>query len=129
MSSASAPLTLVAPKMGTCYALLVRVIARRTLHQFVDSLSGHSDQRAVKAALDAWFHEVRKASWRNSVELKRQYATASVVTSERVVWNIKGNSYRLVAALDFQKGILWIKWIGPHSEYDLIDVAEISHEH
>jgi mRNA interferase HigB len=54
--------------------------------------------------------------------------TASVVTSERVVFNIKGNDYRLVAAVDFEKGIVWIKWIGSHADYDRIHVTEVQHE-
>jgi mRNA interferase HigB len=107
----------------------VRIIARSTLRRFVDSLSGHRDRPAVKAALDAWFHEVRKARWKSTADLKRRYATASVVTGERIVWNIKGNAYRLVAAVDFKRGILWIKWIGSHADYDLIDVEEVEHEH
>jgi mRNA interferase HigB len=107
----------------------VRIIARSTLRRFVDSLSGHRDRPAVKAALDAWFHEVRKARWKSTADLKRRYATASVVTGERIVWNIKGNAYRLVAAVDFKRGILWIKWIDSHADYDLIDVEEVEHEH
>jgi mRNA interferase HigB len=46
---------------------------------------------------------------------------------ERVVFNIKGNDYRLIAAIDFEKGIVWIKWIGSHADYDRIDVKEVKH--
>jgi len=99
------------------------------LRRFVDSLSGRRDKPAVKAALDAWFHEVRKARWASTADLKRRYATASIVTGERVVWNIKGGAYRLVAAVDFQKRIVWIKWIGTQADYDLIDVKKVEHEH
>lgn len=106
----------------------MRVIARRTLREFVDSLAGHRDQPAVKAALDAWFHEVRKAQWNNMADVKQAYATASIVTAERIVFNIKGNSYRLVVAVDFEKGIVWIKWIGTHADYDRVDVKEVQHE-
>ncbi len=63
----------------------MRIIARRTLRRFVDSLAGHKDQPAVKAALDAWFDEARKAHWTGTADVKRCYATASIVTSERVV--------------------------------------------
>jgi mRNA interferase HigB len=116
--------------MGACYgSARVRVIARSALRRFVESLSGRRDKPAVKAALDAWFHEARRARWRSTAEVKSRYATASVVTGERIVWNIKGNSYRLVAAIDFKKGILWIKWIGTHADYDLVDVEEVKHEH
>ena len=105
----------------------MRIIARRTLRQFVDSLAGQTDQPAVKAALDAWFDEVSKADWTSSADVKRLYATASIVSAERIVFNIKGNDYRLVVAVDFEKAIVWIKWIGTHKAYDRIDVTEIRH--
>lgn len=105
----------------------MRIIARRTLRQFVDSLAGQKDQPAVKAALDAWFDEVSKADWKSSADVKRLYATASIVSAERIVFNIKGNDYRLVAAVDFEKAIVWIKWIGTHKAYDRIDVTEVRH--
>jgi mRNA interferase HigB len=106
----------------------MRIIARRTLREFVESLTGHKDRSAAKAALDAWFHEVKNARWKNGAGVKRSYATASIVTAERVVSNIKGNAYRLVAAVDFTRGIVWIKWIGSHKEYDRIDVTEVEHD-
>lgn len=105
----------------------MRIIARRTLREFVDSLAGQKEQPAVKAALDAWFGEVSKAEWTSSADVKRFYATASIVNAERIVFNIKGNDYRLVVSIDFEKGIVWIKWIGTHKAYDRIDVTEIEH--
>lgn len=105
----------------------MRIIARRTLRQFIDSLAGQKDQPAVKAALDAWFDEVSRADWKSSADVKRLYATASIVSAERIVFNIKGNDYRLVVAVDFEKTIVWIKWIGTHKAYDRIDVTEIRH--
>src|ERR1700674_1443843 len=99
----------------------MRIIARRTLREFVGSLAGHRDQSAVEAALDAWFAEVKRARWRNAADVKRLYATASIVSAERIVFNIKGNAYRLVIAADFEKGIVWIKWFGTHKDYDRID--------
>jgi len=105
----------------------MRVIARRTLRNFVESRTGHKDQGALKSALDAWFHEAQKANWRSSAELKRLYATASIVSADRVVFNIKGNSYRLIVAIDYEKGIVWIKWLGTHKDYDQIDATEVEH--
>ncbi len=114
--------------MVSCYVdSQMRIIARRTLREFVESLAGQKDQSAVKAALDAWFDEVSKASWASSADVKRHYATASIVNAERIVFNIKGNDYSLVVAVDFEKGIVWIKWIGTHKAYDGIDVAEVRH--
>jgi mRNA interferase HigB len=106
----------------------MRIIARRTLRQFVRSRTGHKDQVALKTALDAWFDEVRKATWRDTADIKRRYATASVVSADRIVFNIKGNDYRLIVSVDFEKGILWIKWLGSHRDYDRIDVREVDHD-
>jgi mRNA interferase HigB len=103
------------------------IIARRTLKDFVQERAGHRDARALKGALDAWFAEVRKASWPNMAAVKRLYATASIVSADRVVFNIKGNSYRLVVAIDFEKAIVFIKWIGTHADYDKIDIRTVQH--
>ena len=105
----------------------MRVFARRTMIEFVASLAGHRDQRAVKAALDAWFGEARKARWSSPADVKRHYAHASIIGSERVVFNIEGNGYRLVVAVDYEKTIIWIKWIGTHADYDSIDVRTVEH--
>jgi mRNA interferase HigB len=105
----------------------MRIISRRTLREFVDGLAGHKDRPAVKAALDAWYAEVSRAEWRNSADIKKRYATASIVSAERVVFNLKGNDYRLIAAVDFEKSIVWIKWVGTHRAYDEIDAREVKH--
>ena len=60
-------------------------------------------------------------------DVKRLYATASIVNAERIVFNIKGNDYRLVVAVDFEKAIVWIKSIGTHKDYDRIDVRDVRH--
>jgi mRNA interferase HigB len=98
------------------------------LREFIASRAGHRDQAALKSSLDAWFDEARKARWNSTADVKRHYATASVVTSERVVFNFRGNACRLVVSIDFEKGIVWIKWIGSHRDYDRIDVTEVKHE-
>ena len=82
---------------------------------------------APKAALDAWFDEVRKARWSSAADIKRSYATASIVSAQRIVFNIKGNDYRLAVAVDFEKNIVWIKWIGTHKDYDKIDVKKVQY--
>jgi mRNA interferase HigB len=105
----------------------VRVIARRTLREFVESRAGHKDEAALKASLDAWFNEVRKANWKSTADVKRLYASASVVSAERIIFNIKGNDYRLVVAVDFEKRLVWIKWIGTHKQYDRISAKVVKH--
>jgi len=105
----------------------MRIIARRTLREFVETRTGHKDQGALRSALDAWFHEAQNAEWHSSAGLKKLYATANMVSADRVVFNIKGNSYRLVVAIDYEKGIVWIKWLGTHKDYDQIEVTEVDH--
>ncbi len=105
----------------------MRIIARRTLREFIAERTGRKDQPALKAALDSWFAEVSKAVWTSAADVKRLYATASIVSADRIVFNIKGNDYRLVAAVDFEKAIVWIKWVGAHKDYDRIDVKEVDH--
>ena len=69
-----------------------------------------------------------RADWVNTADVKRLYAAASIVSADRIVFNIKGNDYRLVVAVDFGKAIDWIKWIGTHKDYDRIDVKEVKHD-
>lgn len=105
----------------------MRIISRRTLRDFVDGLEGHKDRPALKSALDAWYAEVSRAAWKSSSDIKASYASASIVSADRIVFNIKGNSYRLIVAVDFEKSLVWIKWIGTHRAYDAIDAKEVRH--
>ncbi len=105
----------------------MRIIARNTLHDFVDSLKGSKDQRAVKSALGAWFHEVQSSIWKTPADVTKSYANASIVGADRVVFNIKGNDYRLVVAIDYPRQIVFIKWLGSHAEYDKINVKTVKY--
>jgi mRNA interferase HigB len=68
-----------------------------------------------------------KCNGRNRAEVSKRYATASILSADRVVFNIKGNSYRLVVAIDYEQGIVWINWLGTHQNYDAIDGTEVNH--
>ncbi len=103
----------------------MRVIARKTLRQFVERLRGSKDQKAVKSALEAWFHEAQQADWKNPADVRKSYANASIIGSDRVVFNIKGDDYRLVVAIHYRLRIVFIKWLGSHAEYDKIDVRTV----
>lgn len=103
----------------------MRVIARRTLVEYISSLRGHREQKSLKRCLDCWFAEVSKADWKSSEDVKAMYTWASVISSDRVVFDVLTNRYRLVTAVDYEKGIVWIKWIGTHAEYDRINVREV----
>jgi mRNA interferase HigB len=105
----------------------LRIIARKTLRHYVETLAGQKNQKAVKAALDAWFHESLRARWRNPAEVKRAYANASIIDDERVVFKIKGNDYRLVTAIDYGRQTVFIKWVGSHADYDKIDVRTVQY--
>lgn len=95
--------------------------------RFLEGLEGHKDHRAVKSALDSWFQEARQAEWNTSADIKASYAQASIVGADRVVFNIKGNAYRLVTAVDYRRAIVFIKWLGTHKEYDAIDVRTVQY--
>ncbi len=105
----------------------VRVIARNTLSRFIERLAGHPEQHAVRAALEAWFHEVSQAEWSSPADVKRSFGNASILGAERVVFNIKGNDYRLIAAIDYRRKIVFIKWLGNHAEYDRIDARNVQY--
>lgn len=105
----------------------MRIIARRTLLAYVETRKKSSDHKALKSAVDAWYAEASRAGWRSMQDIKDQYCNASVINSERVVFNIKGNDYRLVVAVDFERMVGFVKWIGTHAEYDKIDAAKVSY--
>ena len=107
---------------------VLRVIARRTLLRFAESLKGQQSQKAVRAALDGWFREVHRAEWSNPADVTRNYGAASIISGDRVVFNIKGNDYRLVTAIDYPRQIIFIKWIGSHRDYDKIDARTVEYE-
>lgn len=105
----------------------MRIIARSTLKRFVDSLADSADYRAVKSSVESWFHEVAAAKWKAPADVVRVYANASIIGSDRVVFNIKSNSYRLIVAINYAHQIVFVKWIGSHSAYDRIDASTVKY--
>ncbi len=105
----------------------MRIIARSTLKRFAASRRGASDHAAVEAALTAWIVAVESHSFATPQALKAVFRNASVVGADRVVFNIKGNDYRLIVAVDWPRQIVYIKWIGSHADYDRIDVRTVRH--
>jgi mRNA interferase HigB len=106
----------------------VRIITRSTLNGFVKNRVDSRLRTSVKNHLDAWYAEAEKASWKGPAELKAQFRSASIISGERVVFNIRGNDYRLVVAINYHYQILLIIWLGTHKEYDKIDVAKVAYE-
>jgi mRNA interferase HigB len=103
----------------------MRIISRRALREFVATLAGHADQKAVKAALDAWYADIKKARWKDPSDLKRQYRSASILKARRAVFNVCGNKYRLVVKVNYVNGIVYVRFVGSHVAYDAIDADEV----
>ena len=98
----------------------LRIIAPRTLRDFWESGYADSEQ-----ALRAWLAEVRVADWRSMADIRERYPSASIIDNERVVFNIRGNNYRLVVKIWFPGKLVFIKFIGTHADYDHLDVTQV----
>lgn len=97
----------------------MRIIARSTLREFWQTYPD-SEQ-----SLKAWFYDVSRASWQSPSDVKNVYANASIIGNNRVVFNIKGNRYRLIVHVRYDIGIVFIRFIGTHQDYDKIDSTRI----
>ena len=100
----------------------MRVIAKSTLKKFWKKPI-YSDSRG---ALESWYEETVKANWLSPQAVKDQYGNASICGNNRVVFNISGNKYRLVVEIQYQAGIVWVKFIGTHAQYDKINVEDVN---
>jgi mRNA interferase HigB len=98
---------------------LLRVIAKKILREFWQK---HPDS---EQQLKTWFQEASKAEWKTPRDIKRDYPTASFLADNRVVFNIKGNHYRLIVRLNYDYQMAWIRFVGTHAEYDKIDATKI----
>lgn len=78
-----------------------------------------------EAPIRAWYHEAKAAEWKNSNELKRQFVNASIIGEGRVVFNIKGNDYRLIVSIDYEFQVIFIRFIGTHDQYNRINAKTI----
>ena len=100
----------------------MNVISKRTLVQFYEK------NPTAKIALEVWHADVRKSEWESPDQIKRLYASASFLHDNRVVFNIKGNEYRLVVSVAYRFQAIYVKFIGTHAEYDLIDAETVEME-
>ena len=99
----------------------MRIIAKRTLREFWE-LPNYSDSQGQ---LEAWYDEVLKADWSSPQELKAQFGNASVLQDSRVVFNIKGNDYRLIVKINYPYRMVYVRFVGTHKMYDQIDAVRI----
>ena len=97
----------------------MRIVAIITLQAFWEK---HPD---AKAPLQAWYALASRAGWKSPSDIKAAYRHASLIANERVVFNIKGNDYRLVMLVRFGQGLMFIRFVGSHSQYNKIDVSTI----
>ena len=97
----------------------MQVIAVSTLRAFWER---HPD---AEQPLKAWYKEATLASWTQPADIKAQYRSASVLKNRRMVFNIKGNDYRLIVAIAYKLQIVYVKFIGTHEEYDAIDAETV----
>ena len=97
----------------------MRVVAKSTLREFWERFPD------AEEALKSWHAEAKAAAWQNPAEIKDKYGSASIIKDNRMVFNICGNKYRLVAKISYKNSIVLIRFIGTHKKYDAIDVEVI----
>ena len=97
----------------------MNVISKRTIVDFYTKYS------QSKTALEVWYADAKKAQWQTPDDIKQVYSDASFLADNRVVFNIKGNTFRLVVHIDYTRKLIRVKFIGTHSQYDKIDAKEI----
>ena len=100
----------------------MRVIAVKTLREFWKK---HPD---AEQPLRAWYDEACEANWSQPADIKARYRSASILKNRRIVFNIKGNDYRLVVAVAYNAGIVFVKFVGTHRAYDAIDAETVEPE-
>ena len=99
----------------------MHVIKRKTLVEFYQQ-PGHED---AKGALEAWYYEAKHAQWASPAEIKALYGSASILKSNRVVFDIAGNKYRLIVRINYESKTVFVRFVGTHREYDEIDAEAI----
>lgn len=101
------------------------MIGTEIVEKYFGARAGHKGIRAARSQFDAWLDIVGRAEWRNPEDVKASYPKASILKAGRVVFNIKGNDYRLIARLRYQAGVLAIRFFGTHAECDRVDAENI----
>ena len=101
------------------------VIGTDVVEGYFVNRAGHKGIKAARAQYQAWLEIVTRADWRNPEGVKAAYPKASILKAGRVVFNIKGNDFRLIARLQYQAGIVAIRFFGAHAEYDEVDAETI----
>jgi mRNA interferase HigB len=101
------------------------VVGVQIVERYFEDHTGDQGIRAARVQYDAWLAIARRAEWQKPEHVKRSHPKASILKGGRVVFNIKGNDYRLVAAVNYKAAVLAIRFFGTHTEYDDIDAETI----
>jgi mRNA interferase HigB len=101
---------------------LMRVIALRTIRKFIEGRPEHADAR--EPAL-AWYRQILRANWESPAQLKREIRSASILRDGRAVFNVAGNKYRIVVWINYPYHVVYVRFIGTHSQYDKIDAQSV----
>jgi mRNA interferase HigB len=101
------------------------VIGKDVIENYFADHAGHRGIKAARSQYEAWLAIVLRAEWRNPEHVKASYPKVSILKAGRVVFNIKGNDYRLIARAQYQAGLLAIRFFGTHAEYDRIDAETV----
>jgi mRNA interferase HigB len=99
----------------------MNVITKRTILYYIENYP------LAANSLKAWYDELSKAEFKNLNDLKAIYGNASIIANNRVIFNIKGNSFRLIVSINFEAQAAYVIWFGTHKAYDKIDAANIKH--
>jgi mRNA interferase HigB len=97
----------------------MRIIAKKRLREFWEEYPD------AEEPLLAWYREVQQEDWDTPAKVKQKYGSASIVADNRVVFNIKGNDYRLVVKINYAYRVVYIRFVGTHAQYDEIGVEEV----
>jgi mRNA interferase HigB len=105
--------------MGTTGTVRVRVISRARLREFWER------HPQAEGPLKAWFQEAEAADWLTTTDIRKRYPSADFLKDNRVVFNIGGNKYRLVVLIKYEYHLIYIRFVGTHTEYNVIDAARV----
>ncbi len=101
------------------------VIGRDLANAYFAKRARHKGIKVARSQFDAWLKIAESSTWRTPEDVKRAHPNASILKAGRVVFNIKGNDFRLIVLIQYQAGVLSIRFIGTHREYDRIDVEKV----
>jgi mRNA interferase HigB len=107
------------PYREPCYNIIMHIIARKRLKEY------GRKYREAEEYLEAWYADAKKADWQKPTDITDAYSNARTIPNDRVVFNIKGNKYRLVVVVLYNSRRVLVRWFGKHSEYDKIDATTI----